>query len=232
MDCSEIRRRAHSLSNASRRAAVLWGFVNQLPEEVLQHNTPDRKCRLLGSYVHDANHFLIAMDRRELRSWLQNLTVYYGLNLRGIVQVFPTTGSGRMTGMADILCRAIHWDSYLPVGEMQVRFFSAPYQLLKPHVRDEKGMLVFGLSEFLNMLEMAEIFKALLRPEEQREFYELLNTATEEGGESHFYKGRFLGRLEQRTRDMLTAWDFWRWPKKRIRVFYELLDYVRIIWED
>ncbi len=229
-DCSEILRRAHGLSTASRHAAVLWGFFNQLPAEILQWKGKNRSERLLGSYIHDANHFLIAMDRRELRPWLQDLTVYYGFDLRGILQIFPTTGAGTRTCMGDVLCRAVHWDIYLPMGQMHVRFYSAPYQLLNPRLRDLKGMLTFDLSDFLNLLEMAEIFRALLRPEEQQEFHDLLSIREKQ--ESQFYWGRFLGRLEQRARDMLTAWKMKQWPKNRIKVFYELLDYVQLIPAD
>jgi len=229
-DCSEILQRTHGLSTVSRHAAILWGFVNQLPEEILQWSGKNRNDRLLGSYIHDANHFLVAIDRRELRYWLQDLTVYHGFDLRGILQIFPTTGAGTRTCMGDVLCRAIHRDLYLPMGQMHIRFYSVPYQLLKPHLRDLKGMLTFDLSEFLNLLEMAEIFRALLWPEEQKDFYELLSLR--EKKEFQFYWGRFLGRLEQRARDMLTAWNMRQWPKNRIRVFYELLDYVRLIQED
>lgn len=228
--CSEILQRTHGLAAASRRAAILWGFVNQLPGEILQWEGKNRKQRLLGSYIHDANHFLVAMERRELKSWLQDLTVYHGFELRGILQIFPTTGAGTRTCMGDVLCKAVHRDLYLPMGQMHVRFYSAPYQLLKPRLRDLKGMLTFELAEFLRLLEMAEIFRALLWPDEQRELHELLSIV--EKKESQFYWGRFLGRLEQRSRDMLTAWNIRQWPKNRINVFYELLNYVRLIQEN
>ncbi len=229
-DCGEILKRSYGLSMASRHAAILWGFFNQVPAEIIQWKGDGRKERLLGCYTHDASHFLVAMNRRELRSWLQDLTVYYGLELRGILQIFPTTGAGTRTCMGDILCKAIHRDIYLPMGQLQVRFYSAPYQLLKPRQRDLKGMLTFDLVDFLNLLEMAEIFRALLRPQEQEEFQELLTI--QEKRESQFYWGRYLGRLDQRARDMLTAWNMRQWPKNRIKVFYELFDYVQLIQAD
>lgn len=229
-DCSEILHRARGLKAISRHAVILWGFFNQLPVEIINWKGTSHIERLLGSYIHDASHFLVAMERRELRAWLQDLTVYYGFDLRGILQIFPTTGAGTKTCMGDVLCRAIHRDLYLPMGQLQVRFYSAPYQVLKPRPRDLKGMLTFDLGDFLNLLEMAEVFRALLRPQEQKEFQELLDV--EDKRESQFYWGRYLGRLEQRARDMLTAWNMRQWPKYRIRVFYELLDYVQLIQTD
>lgn len=228
--CSDILQLARGFAAASRHAAVLWGFFNQIPTKILQWSVGNRNDRLLGCYIQDANHFLLAISRRELRAWLQDLTLYYGFDLRGILQIFPTTGAGTRTGMGDVLCQAIHRDLYLPMGQLQVRFFSAPYQLLKPRLRDRKGMLTFTLADFLNMLEMAEIFRALLKPEEQQEFRELANLGAKR--ESQFYWGRYLGRLEPRARDMLTAWNMRQWPDNRIKVFYELLDYVQFIPTD
>jgi hypothetical protein len=132
--------------------------------------------------------------------------------------------------MGDVLCRAVHRNLYLPMGQLQVHFYSSPYQLLNPRDRNQKGMLAFDLCEFLDLLEMAEIFRTLLRPDEQMEFRELLNL--QEKRESQFYWGRYLGRLQQRARDMLTAWNMRQWPKNRIKVFYELLDYVPFIQAD
>jgi len=228
--CQEILRRCREFLNTTRYTTLVWGFVNQLPEEVLQQPGAKRLQRLLGCYIHDANHFLVAMERNKLKAWLQELTVYHGLELRGILQIFPTMGAGTRTCMGDVLCRAIHRDLYLPLGELHVRFYSAPYQLVDPRPRSSKGMLTFELDEFLRLLEMAEIFRALVWPEEQRELYELFRIGDKK--EAQFYWGRFLGRLEQRTKDMLTAWNMRQWPKNRIKLFYELLDYVRLIQED
>jgi len=198
--------------------------------EVLHQPDANRKQCLLGCYIHDTNHFLVAMDRHRLKSWLQELTVYHGLDLRGILQIFPTMGAGTRTCMGDVLCRAIHRDLYLPIGQLHVRFYSNPYQLFAPRQRDARGMLTFELGEFLRLLEMAEIFRALLRPDEQKELYELLRISSKK--EFQFYWGRFSGRLEQRTKDMLSAWNIRQWPKNRINLFYELLDYVRLIQEN
>ncbi|OIP93602.1 MAG: hypothetical protein AUK55_08015 [Syntrophobacteraceae bacterium CG2_30_61_12] len=228
--CGDIHNRARGLSTTSRNAVVLWGFFNQLPTEILDGGGGNRKGRLLGCYIHDANHFLVAINRWQVRSWLQDLTLYHGFDLRGILQIFPTTGPGIRTGMDDVLCRAIHQDLYMPMGQLQVRFFSAPYQLLKPRLRAQRGMLIFDLADFLNLLQMVEIFRALLRPEEQQEFKELASLGAKQ--ESQFYWGRYLGRLEQRSRDMLTAWNMRQWPEYRIKVFYELLDYVPFIPAD
>ncbi len=229
-ECGQILQRTANLSHISRNAALIWGFVTQLPEEVLQWGGGDRGGRLQGVYIHDANHFLVMMHRREVRVWLQDLIVYYGLELRGILQIFPTMGAGTRTCMGDVLTLAVHRDLYIPMGSMHVRFFSSPYQLLDPRTRDQKGMLSFEVSDFLGLLETAEIFRALLHPDEQQELFDLLNLKDKK--QTQFYWGRFLGRLEQRTRDMLTAWKVREWPKNRIKLFHELLDYARLIQED
>jgi len=126
--------------------------------------------------------------------------------------------------MGDILCRAIHHEARFPIDQLRVRFYSAPYQILRPQTRDQQGLLTFEISEFLSLLEMAAVFRTLLRPEEQESFYELVNL--KDASEEQFYWGRFMGFLNQEAKDMLSAWRIRQWPKSRIELLYELVNYV------
>ena len=113
---------------------------------------------------------------------------------------------------------------------LRVRFFSAPYPLLRPHTRDQLGLLTFDVSEFLSLLEMAAVFRTLLRPEAQQVLHELLNL--DDASEEQFYWGRFLGYLSPEAKDMLSAWRIRQWPKNRIKLLYELVNYVAFYQPD
>jgi hypothetical protein len=120
--------------------------------------------------------------------------------------------------MGDILCHAVH--------QVRVRFYSSPYEVTKPYKRDQKGLLTFEVSEFLGMLDMAEVFRTLLRPDEQKELFELLTM--DDTKEEQFYWGRFVGRLEQQAKDMLRGWNIRKWPRNRVRLLYKLVYYVDV----
>jgi len=179
---------------------------------------------VLGAYVHDENHFLLMMPRHELKPWLQELVIYHGSDLKGLIQILPTTGAGKGVNMGDVLCRAVYHEARFPMDQLRVRFFSAPHQILMPHTRDKQGLLTFEVSEFLSVLEMAAVFRTILRPQEQASLYELLNL--EDTSEEQFYWGRFMGFLTQEAKDMLNAWRIRQWPRNRIKLLYELVNYV------
>lgn len=221
--CQAILARADKLGSVSRRSIIIWGFVNQLPKQ-LQTGEGFGDARVFGAYVHDENHFLLTMRHRELKPWIQELILYHGYDLKGLIQIFPTTASGRKASMGEILCRAVHHEARFVMDQLRVRFYSAPYQVLVPHVRDQKGMLTFEISEFLGLLEMAAVFRTLLRPEAQQALYMLLNL--KDTSEEQFYWGRFLGHLSPEAKDMLDAWRIRQWPKSRIKLLYEMTDYV------
>ena len=221
--CQAILARANKLGSISRQAIVLWGFVNQLPRQ-LQTGEGFGDTRVFGTFVHDKNHFLLVMGRRELKPWTQELVLYHGSNLKWLIQIFPTTGEGRQASMGDILCRAIHHEARFTMDQLRVRFYSAPYQVLVPHVRDREKVLTFEVTEFLGLLEMAAVFRTLLDPEAQKALYELLSL--EDTSEEQFYWGRFLGYLSPKAKDMLNAWKVRQWPKSQIKLLYELTDYV------
>lgn len=221
--CRAILARANQLGHISRRSVVIWGGSNRLPKQ-LENGEGFHDCRIFGTYIHDQNHFLLMMHRLEIKTWFQELVIYHGADLKGLVQILPTTGTGKGISMAGILCRAIHHEARFSMDRLRVRFFSAPYQILKPHTRDQLGLLTFEVSEFLSLLEMAAVFRTLLRPEAQQVLHELLNL--DDASEEQFYWGRFLGYLGPEAKDMLSAWRIRQWPKNRIKLLYELADYV------
>ncbi len=53
---------------------------------------------------------------------------------------------------------------------------------------------------------------------------ELLKLKEED--ERAFYWGRFTRQTDQRARDMLNSWDIRRWPDNKVKLLYELVDYV------
>ncbi|MFH0925526.1 MAG: hypothetical protein V1872_07840 [bacterium] len=221
--CKVILNRGRGLSRISRNTILIWGYLNQLPGQ-LETFRKNRKGYLLTTYLHDQNHFLIALLRRNLKPWLQDLAMHEGYNLRGTLQIVPTVGPKRNNVMGDIICRLDHYESILPMDRLWIRFYSNPYDSLAPHLRDKKGLLSFEIAEFLSLLDTAAIFRTLLRPEEQRAIAELMKI--KEDQERHFYWGRFLGNLDQKAKDMITAWDLRRWPWNRVQLLYELIDYV------
>ncbi len=221
--CQAIAARASRLGGISRQSIVIWGLVNRL-SKLLRMGEGFDDYHVLGAYAHDKNHFLLMMPRRELKPWLKELVIYHGADLKGLIQILPTTGSGKGVNMGDVLCRAVYHEARFPMDQLRVRFFSAPHQILMPHTRDKQGLLTFEVSEFLSVLEMAAVFRTVLRPQEQASLYELLNL--EDTSEEQFYWGRFMGFLTQEAKDMLNAWRIRQWPKNRITLLYELVDYV------
>jgi hypothetical protein len=221
--CQAIVTRAKKLGRISRQSIVLWGLVNRL-SKLLRMGEGFSDYHVLGAYVHDENHFLLMMPRRELKPWLQELVIYHGPDLKGLIQILPTTGAGKGVNMGDVLCRAAYHEARFPMDRLRVRFFSAPHQILIPHARDQQGLLTFEVSEFLSVLEMAAVFRTILYPREQKALYELLNL--EDASEEQFYWGRFMGFLTQEAKDMLNAWRIRQWPRSRIELLYELVDYV------
>ena len=221
--CQAILARARELGHISHRSIVIWGLANRLPKP-LESGEGFHDSRILGAYVHEQHHFLLMMHRMELKAWLQELAIYHGADLKGLIQILPPTGAGKGIGMGDVLCRAIHHEGRFPLDQLRVRFFSAPYQLLMPHTRDQLGLLTFDASEFLSLLEMAAVFRTLLRPDAQHVLYELLTL--DDISEEQFYWGRFLSYLSPEAKDMLSAWKIRQWPQNRIKLLYELVNYV------
>jgi hypothetical protein len=223
--CAAVIEHARRLTHTSRISVVVWGLVNQMPKQV-RDEEGGASPHLLGSYVYDPNRFLVMMYRRKLKAWLQDMLLYHGAELRGLVQIFPTVGFGGKLNMGEILCYASHYEPRLPPARLTAQFYSSPFQFLNPRFRDRQGLLTFDLAEFLSLLEMAEVFRAKLYPAEQRQLQELLDL--KDPKEEQFYWGRYLGQLNQDAKDMLAAWRIRQWPKARIKLLYELIEYAAL----
>ena len=224
--CQAILDDALNLGALSRHAVVVWGFVNQLPRPLRLGLASEEDARAnywLAHYVHDEHHFLLMASHRQLRPWLQELALYHGGDLKGLLQIVSTTG-GKDTHMGELLCRMVYNEARFPSDRLRVRFFAEPFQVFHPRPYDREGVLTFEADEFLRMLDMAVVFRSLLMPDSQKLLHRLL--LMEDAGESQFYWGRFLGELSPEAKDMLNACKIRAWSKPQIELFYELVAYV------
>ncbi|UCE06606.1 MAG: hypothetical protein JSW07_00770 [bacterium] len=219
--CENIVRQKEEVTLKSTRSIVLWGYVNQISRR-LRESKPSEYFH--GVYIHDEQRFLVMMQRQYMKHWLQELVIYSGLSLKGLLQIFPSLGEHRNLNMGDYLTWATHHEANLSMDQLRVRFFTTPNQLINPKKREQQGLLTYNISEFINMLEMVEVFRANLYPQEQKDLFELLNLDDPE--EEQFYWGRFLGQLSQQAKDMLSAWKIRQWSKSQTEFFYDLIKYV------
>lgn len=224
--CQTIVNAARHLGDLSREAAVIWGFVNRVPDRLSSPGPRGPDSRLLGAFVQAPNHFLVMLRHRELKPFLQELMMYHGDDLKGLLQIIPTVGLGRGLHMGDLLCRVAYHEANFSMDRLRVRFYAKPYQVLSPHLLDRKGLLTFDMAEFLNALEMVAIFRTLLRPHEQQMLHELLTHTRDDPAEAQFYWGRIMGLLNTPAKDLLSAWGVRQWPKDSIELLYDLMDYV------
>lgn len=224
--CQEVVTASKKMGYKSRYTIVVWGHVNLLPKQ-LKSGTGFYASKIMGSYVHDDHHFMLLLERYKLKPWIQELLLYHGAELKGLLQIFPTTGETNRGNMNDIINRAIHQDARFPMNQLRIRFFSKPFQLLAPHKREDAGILTFDVMEFLELLQMAFIFRSLLRPEDQQLLRELINLESTTDG--RFQWGRFTGSLKPEAREMVNTWNISMWSKHQITLLYELLEYVEYI---
>ncbi len=110
------------------------------------------------------------------------------------------------------------------MDQLRVRFYSGAHQIFSPKNREEQGVLTFEISEFLNLLEMASVFRSLLNPSAQKNLLKL--TQLKSVKEEQFYWGRFMGFLSDEAKDMLNSWNIRQWPRMWIQLLYDLLSYV------
>ncbi len=220
--CHAILDRAWRLRDVIPRTIVIWGFVNRVPKA-----RPGRQSfagsNILGQYVHDERRFLLMLPHDELKSWLHDLALYYGIELKGLLQIFPTTG-GRAAHMGDLLVRMVHHEARFPPDKLRIRFFAKLDQVFHPRPYEKEGVLTFEAAEFLRTLELATVFRTLLRPDEQKTLYKLLHMT--DSAQSQLYWGRFWGLLSQEARDLINAWGIRTWTEYQISLLYELVDYV------
>ncbi len=221
--CREILAKAHYEYQAARYMTVVWGFVTQLPRQ-LRGSARFPANMVMGSYTHDAQHFLLALPRQQLKPWLQEFVLYNGADLNGFLQIFPGTG-GKSTPMNDLLIRVVHHETRFPPDRLRVRFLAAPHYIYHLHEYDREGVLTFEVGDFLSTLEMAAVFRSLLLPDEQAALHELLKL--NDDAEAQFYWGRFLTQIKPEVKDMLNAWRIRRWSRAQVDLLYHLSDYVR-----
>lgn len=221
--CKMILARKKGFEKIASNVLIIWGLVPELArqfrgsDDALHH-------RALASFVPADDRFLLILKKGDLKDWLQELALYHGSDLRGMLQIFPGVTNRSMLPMGALLCCAARRESVLAAGSFYVQFFARPLQLLKPRHRDRAGMLTFEISAFLNLLSMAEVFRSLLFPHEQQQLYELLHL--KDSKEEQFYWGRFLGGLSHEAKDMLAQWRIRQWPKAQVQSLYELIEYV------
>jgi len=221
--CMAITARTLRLGQKSRHSVVIWAYVNILPKG-LKTRTGFYQEHKIDYYINDDHHFLLVMDRRRIKPWLQELILYHGSDLKGLIQIFPTCGKGKRDSMGDVLCKAVHLDARFPMDQLRIRFYSNPFQLFMPRARDEKGILTFEITEFMRWLEMTTVLRSLLRPDEQEMLFKVLDI--KDNKEIQFYWGRFLGCLNQEAKEMLAAWNIKQWSKNQVILIRELIDYV------
>ncbi|MBI4769236.1 MAG: hypothetical protein HY784_02180 [Chloroflexi bacterium] len=223
--CRAVLRRAHHSGLISRNAVLVWGAVNRLPGQ-LETRQGFYRRDILGAYLHDEHHFLLMLNKRRLRAWIQELVLVHGADLTGLLQIFPTTGASARDSTGELLTRAAYQETHAAPDRLLVRFHAAPYHMVAPRHRERLGIMSFEVAEFLRLLEAARVFRTLLRPDEQEILRQIftLEDAKEEG----FYWGRLLGQLNPEARDMLDAWRVRSWPPERIRLFYELMNYIYV----
>jgi len=222
--CSQILTKKGRFVTLSHHSVIIWSYVNQLPTRFLKAKRFKTKS-IIGAYVHDEHRFLVVLHRLELKDWLQELVMYHGFDIRGLLQIFPTTGISRSINMGDVLGIHIHNEANMPMDKMRVQFHADPYLLFSRKKREQQPLQTFEVGEFLSLLEMAQVFRTMMIPSQQKELYGLLQINDHE--EAQFYWGRFLGNLDQEKKDMLTAWKIRTWSKYQINLLYELVDYAK-----
>ncbi|HDP98007.1 MAG TPA: hypothetical protein ENN22_02350, partial [bacterium] len=185
--CRKIQVIKKHLIHKSQRTAFIWGYLNQIPQRIKK---PASSKFFYGSFVVDENRFLVAIQRQYLREWLQELVIYGGTKVKGTLQIIPSTGIHRNLNMGDYLSWAVHHQANLGMSQLWVRFYTEPNQIINPKIREKQGVLSYTIAEFISMLEMVEIFRAALIPDEQQKLFELLQLS--DPNEKHFYWGRFL----------------------------------------
>ncbi len=224
--CQAVLKSSVGLTMESFRSVIVWGCVNMLPELLFKAKS-DGEERFTASYIHDDNRFLAMLPKRSLKDWLQDIGIYYGSELKGLLQVTPTSGVNAPLNMGEVLVHVVRQESSFALDQLRVRFYSSPYHVLKIEFMEKRGTLTFDINAFIELLEMAEVFRTVLYKNEQKQLIELLKA--DDTPETHFLWGRFWGELTPMGRDMLESWRIRSWPKPRVYLLIDLLDYANYI---
>jgi len=227
--CQKIASRAKNRGAMSRKAVVIWGYVNQLPR-YLETAEGFYADHALGSYAHDPHRFLLVVYRYDLKIWLQELVLYHGAAMKGLLQIIPTMGAMPSMDMGEALSQIVQREANYSLDRLRVQFYASPAHIHRFNLRDKRGKLTFEITEFMRMLEVATLFRTLLYPDEQQMLYQLLQV--DDVGEAQFYWGRFLGKISQEAKDMLNAWKIRQWPANQIELLYEMIAYVEFLGTD
>jgi hypothetical protein len=150
------------------------------------------------------------LNRKQLKPWFQESMLYHGASLKGLIQIFPTAGITAHLSMDEVLCRIIHNEARFPLDQLRVRFFFAWKQIFAPRESDRQGILTFDAGEFMSMLEMASVFRTLLRPEGQQKIvHDLLTMEGKRRGA--VLLGPLVGYLRRRRGTCSTPGKSRRW---------------------
>ncbi|MBF0121005.1 MAG: hypothetical protein HQK79_19420 [Desulfobacterales bacterium] len=159
--CSSILKLESESRKLIRSTFVLWGFVNKIPFPL----TPGQKFLDItptASYVFDEHHFIIILNRSEIKKCLKEIVNIHKLDLVGLIQIFPVKGSSLKGTMADILSHVTYQENRFPMDYLRIRFFSKPYHIFEAREKDKDKILTFEISEFLKILDLPSIFRPLL----------------------------------------------------------------------
>ncbi len=220
--CEAIYYRSRSYPALSESSTLVWAYVNQLPRRL--RSGPGYSNELVfSSYVHDTEHFLLVLRHGQLKPWLQELMLYNGTALKGLLQIFPSTGAALPT-MAELLIRVKMHEGRFPLDRLRVRFLAAPHYIFHLRKYDREGVLTFDVGDFISTLEMASVFRSVLLPDEQAMLRELLRL--DDDPRVQFYWGRLLSMLNQEAKDMLNAWRIRNWTEAQVDLLYRLSEYV------
>lgn len=208
----------------ARQTAIIWGFVNQLPQELAAGSYRSDK-RVRGAVVCDPHRFLVALNQRSLHHWLRKVLLYDGLELRGVLSVLPAE-SDRRYRAGELLCQVDYQARRFGFDQLRVRFLPTPEHILQGHKLEKQGLITFDAVQFMGMLESAAVFRSVMLPDEQQTLRQVLAIA--DPNEAQFYWGRFLGSITPEAKDMLTAWKVRQWSPGQRQLFFELVNYATI----
>ncbi|MCS6845585.1 MAG: hypothetical protein NZ528_14900 [Caldilineales bacterium] len=211
-------------NDKAKQTVIIWGFVNQLPQELATGAYRADK-RVRGAVVTDHHHFLVALYQRSVHHWLRKLLLYEGLELRGVLSIFPAE-HGPHYRSGELLCQVAYQERRFAFDQLRVRFLPTPQHILRGHKLEREGLITFDAVQFMGMLESAAVFRAVMLPDEQQALRKVL--AITDPNEAQFYWGRFLGMIPPEAKDMLTAWKVRQWSPGQHRLFFELVNYAAI----
>ena len=190
----------------------LWSTLEDfLPKNVIGHIDLDYRSGLIMCY------------RKDIQSWLQDLVLFYGESLKGMLEIFPTMGQGSIIGMGDILSTAKHEASSLSYNKMWIRFYPESWQLLETKKRHDNGILTFSLSEFIAFIEKANVFKEIIPYRFRSDIYDLIVNSNIKS--ESYYWGKLKRSLNKKSIDLIDSWQLKAWNKEQLEILYELSNY-------